>query len=484
MIGLPDSLIAAAAPKVHDVPESDDAAEIRVLLDNGGNDGMRLGRIPFARDIGDRFDFWMLREGVLHALHHPTVRPGSRLTLQNGHLQARHRRRSDQAGDISDQCRIVYCRTITERTGAPEIRATAKLSPIAYMNCPCLVKRRNTNPRKAISAKNRMGIGAPQTKPPPIQSMTLAVDIRQSGTSFVLRPGRGSLYHANEPYELHSEVESRQFWIELPRAAFDRRFDSGCPPQLGNFDLTRGLGRIAADFCATLAIESGGLDEASRSKLGEQFMDLIALALNSEPDRQSTDEQSIQRVRLRSVKSYIEANLGDPNLSLTMIARKNGISLRYLHHLFRLVDMSDSEWLRAPAIAKMPRPFDRAAARAPIDHGNRLLYGVQQFFPFQQSFSRLLRHTAFGCKGSGWRTEGTVKLEAIPTTVGRVNPKVCSGSRKSPLSFGLEFRFRSTATQTFFEPATSPLGGKRDYGSRLKKDRNASQSCRSIASTK
>jgi hypothetical protein len=130
------------------------------------------------------------------------------------------------------------------------------------------------------------------------------------------------------------------------------------------------------------------------------------------------------------------------------------------------------------------QPFDRAAARAPIDHGNRLLYGVQRFFPFQQSFSRLLRHTAFGCKGSGWRTEGTVKLEAIPTTVGTVNPKVCSGSRKSPLSFGLEFRFRSTATQTFFEPATSPLGGKRDYGTRLEKDRNASRSCRSIASTK
>jgi AraC-like DNA-binding protein len=173
-----------------------------------------------------------------------------------------------------------------------------------------------------------------------------AVDIRQSGSSFVLRPGRGSLYYANEPYELHSEVRSRQFWIELPRAAFDRRFDSGRPPQLQNFDLTRGLGRIAAEFCATLAIESGGLDEAARSKLGEQFMDLIALALNSEPNRQSTDEQSIQRSRLRSVKSYIETNLSDPNLSLATIARQNGISVRYLHHLFRLADMSVSEWLR------------------------------------------------------------------------------------------------------------------------------------------
>lgn len=172
-----------------------------------------------------------------------------------------------------------------------------------------------------------------------------AVDIRQSGSSFVLRPGRGSVYYANEPYELHSTVRSRQFWIELPRTTFDRRFDAGRPPMLKNLDLTRGLGRIAAEFCATLATESGGLDEITRSKLGEQFMDLVALALIAEPDRQSADDQSVQHARLRSVKAYIEANLGDPNLSLATIARENGISLRYLHHLFRLVDMSASEWL-------------------------------------------------------------------------------------------------------------------------------------------
>jgi len=166
-----------------------------------------------------------------------------------------------------------------------------------------------------------------------------AVDIRQSGASFVLRPGKGSLYYANDPYELHCNTKSRQFWIELPRAAFDRRFDTGRPPLLKHFDLTRGLGRIAAEFCATLAMESANVDETSRAKLGEQFMDVIALALNSEPDRQSADEQSVQSARLRSVKAYIEANLGDPNLSLAMIAKENGISLRYLHHLFRAGEM-------------------------------------------------------------------------------------------------------------------------------------------------
>jgi AraC-like DNA-binding protein len=173
-----------------------------------------------------------------------------------------------------------------------------------------------------------------------------AVDIRQAGSSFELRPGKGSLYYANEPYELHCNVTSRQFWIELPRAAFDARFDGGRPPMLKYFDLRRGLGRIAAEFCATLARESGSVPEPSRDVLGDQFMDLLASALSAEPDRQSTDENGVQGARLRSVRAYIEAHLDDPNLSPANIAMQNGISVRYLHHLFRQLDVTVSDWLR------------------------------------------------------------------------------------------------------------------------------------------
>jgi AraC-like DNA-binding protein len=173
-----------------------------------------------------------------------------------------------------------------------------------------------------------------------------AVNIHQAGSSFLLRPGVGGLYYANEPYDLRCDVKSRQFWIELPRQAFDRRFDSGRPPLLTHFNLSRGLGRIAAEFCATLAEEGAHVDEPSRERLGEQFMDILALALSGEPDRQPADENSVRRARLRSVQAYIEANLGDPNLSLATIAKHNGVSLRYLHQLFRLMDMSVSEWLR------------------------------------------------------------------------------------------------------------------------------------------
>jgi transcriptional regulator GlxA family with amidase domain len=96
-----------------------------------------------------------------------------------------------------------------------------------------------------------------------------------------------------------------------------------------------------------LAAQGAGLDEQTRAKLGEQFMDLLALAMSGEPDRQpADDDRSVQRARLRSVQAYMEAHLSDPSLSLSAIARKNGIPLRYLHQLFRLTDMSASEWLR------------------------------------------------------------------------------------------------------------------------------------------
>ena len=172
------------------------------------------------------------------------------------------------------------------------------------------------------------------------------VNILQAGSTLPLRPGLGAIYYANQPYELQVPVTSRQFWIELPRAAFDSRFPSARPPLLAHFDLSRGLGRIAFEFCSVLAAEGPGLGPETKAKLGEQFMDILAMAIGEEPGRQAAAETSVQRARLRSVRAYIEAHLSDPNLSLAAIARKNGISLRYLHQLFRQTDVSASEWLR------------------------------------------------------------------------------------------------------------------------------------------
>ena len=212
-------------------------------------------------------------------------------------------------------------------------------------------------------------------------------NIHQADSSFPLRPGIGSLYYANEPYSLHCSLKTRQFWVELPRESFDRRFGSRRPPLLTPIDLSRGLGRIAAEFCATLAEESANVDDASRELLGEQFMDILTLALSGEPGRQSEDEKSVQLVRLRSVKAYIESNLSDPNLSLTTIAKQNGISLRYLHQLFRHADTSVSEWLR---FRRLQRCYDLLTSPR---HSHQSITEIAYSLGFSSSshFSNLFR---------------------------------------------------------------------------------------------
>ncbi len=232
------------------------------------------------------------------------------------------------------------------------------------------------------------------------------INIQQSGSSLTLRPGVGALYSASEPYELRCDVKSRQFWIELPRQAFDNRFSGGRPQLLAPINLNRGLGRIAFEFCSALAAEDAWLDSQSRAKLGEQFMDILALALSGEPERQAADDKGVQQARLRSVKGYIEAHLSDANLSLMTIARRNDISLRYLHQLFRQMDVTASEWLR---LRRLQRCYDLLSAP---ENATRSITEIAYSMGFSSSshFSNLFR-TQFGLRPSD------VRVAAIVTSI-------------------------------------------------------------------
>ena len=225
-----------------------------------------------------------------------------------------------------------------------------------------------------------------------------SVNIRQANSSMTMHAGVGALYCASEPYQLRCDIKLRSFWAELPRQAFASRFDSESPPLIARLNLSRGLGRIAVEFCAALALEGANLDPQSRAKLGEQFIDILALAISADPGRQSAAEISVRCARLRSVKSYIDAHLSDPDLSLGKIAEKNGISLRYLHQLFRPIHMSVSEWVR---MRRLQRCYDLLTS--PL-HLTRSITEIAYSMGFSSSshFSNLFR-AHFGLRPSDVR---------------------------------------------------------------------------------
>jgi len=167
----------------------------------------------------------------------------------------------------------------------------------------------------------------------------------QRDTSLTMHPGSAGLFYASEPYDLRGKAPVRAFWIEIPQHLLASRFSSGRAPINAVLNVERGLGRIAAEFCSTLATESAFLDDEARTKLGDEFLDILATAVDAGLDREPASEGTVRKARLRSVKAYIDAHLREPDLTLEAIARNNGISLRYLHELFTAMETSVSDWI-------------------------------------------------------------------------------------------------------------------------------------------
>lgn len=171
------------------------------------------------------------------------------------------------------------------------------------------------------------------------------INVLQAGRSFLTNAGMGAIFSASEAYDLECVGEVRSLYLEVPRKEFAERFRNDRIPLAKTMATSRGLGRIASEFCATLAAEATTLDAVVRTRLGDEMMDVLALALDMGDKDEPMADRAVQKVRLRSIKAWIEQHLADPDLSLEKVAKENGVSLRHLHYLFRLTDMSVSEWI-------------------------------------------------------------------------------------------------------------------------------------------
>ena len=84
--------------------------------------------------------------------------------------------------------------------------------------------------------------------------------------------------------------------------------------------------------------------------------DLIALALGATQDgTEIAGGRGLPAARLRAVKDDIFANLQRPDLSLDALAKRQGISPRYIRMLFAAEATSFSDFVRAQRLARAHR---------------------------------------------------------------------------------------------------------------------------------
>jgi AraC-like DNA-binding protein len=97
-----------------------------------------------------------------------------------------------------------------------------------------------------------------------------------------------------------------------------------------------GPAALLARFLEGLADPAGAVEIPQATWVGRAAVDLAVAFLSSVTDVQDDAARLPRQVALLGeIKTFIDRNLGDPDLSPTTIAAAHHISVRYLHHLFR-----------------------------------------------------------------------------------------------------------------------------------------------------
>lgn len=178
--------------------------------------------------------------------------------------------------------------------------------------------------------------------------------VQQEGREAGLEAGDFAIYDTRRPYRLLFDGAFRQTVVQIPRASLQRRL--GNLEYLTALPLSRNnpLERLVFDFFSGLAALDGQLPGDQQMRLGDQGLDLLAMAL-AERGRQQAPQGSRRTALLFRIKDHVQAHLGSAELSLAGVSACFGISSRYVNSLFQQEQTSFGRYLLASRLQRCAR---------------------------------------------------------------------------------------------------------------------------------
>jgi AraC-like DNA-binding protein len=224
--------------------------------------------------------------------------------------------------------------------------------------------------------------------------------IVQDRREAVLRPGDFAIYDCSRPYTIVGGDPFRMLICMLPHDVVGL-----APERIAKVTATRvagrdGLGWAMAPFLKRLA-DLAVRDEvpADQHRIVESVVDLVESLFAGLISDTAVPGASRADLMLR-IRAYIEARLGDPDLSPTQIAAAHYVSKRYLHKLFEAENESVSRWIRRRRLERCRQDLADPEHR---DHTVTSI-GVQWGLVDSAHFSRLFRE-AYGCTPTEYRRQ-------------------------------------------------------------------------------
>lgn len=173
------------------------------------------------------------------------------------------------------------------------------------------------------------------------------VEFSQLGRQTRCAPGQFILEHSDEPYEFSHAAHNDMWVLKLPDTALKARVGNTNRFCAQHFDTTSGMGKLFSDYLQLITRHcTPQQSQGALALMGMQLIELLGVALKEAPSVLQSSLSIVRTAHLARIEAYTRQQLGDPHLDPETIATENGISLRYLHDLFKDTGQTVSQWIR------------------------------------------------------------------------------------------------------------------------------------------
>ncbi|TXI10890.1 MAG: helix-turn-helix domain-containing protein [Rhizobium sp.] len=205
------------------------------------------------------------------------------------------------------------------------------------------------------------------------------------------------IYDPSRPYVLKNSTQVRQLLLQLPRYALSHTAVERLTKPFTAHAEQDGMCRILLSLMDSTMHELGHLDEARRASVGQTMIDLVRTMIGADLPSARPVANPLDLL-LQRIKDFIDINLARPDLTVTLIARRMGCSVRYIYRAFEAECLTPSDYI-------WDLRLQRAAARLRDAGGyageiSEIAFALG--FSSSAHFSRAFRHR-FGVAPSQWR---------------------------------------------------------------------------------
>ncbi|MBC7831105.1 MAG: helix-turn-helix domain-containing protein, partial [Hyphomicrobium sp.] len=169
-----------------------------------------------------------------------------------------------------------------------------------------------------------------------------------SGTSIMSQDGRDGAMEPGDFMLMDAQRSSTNFFpgpyalliIKIPHRAMKARVASSSQLTACTMSGATGIGSLTSEFVRMIPKRLDHLTPTVRAQIGEQVLDLVALALAAERGEDRPALSSARAIALLRLRTAVERRLRDPGLDPTTAAAAAGISVRYANALLNSEESS------------------------------------------------------------------------------------------------------------------------------------------------